>query len=97
MVPKKNAYTFDFSHHRSLECLSFSLLSSSAGCRWLFVALSTIKPANSPRLSVITPYPRHVPPARIASETALGTTTKNLHDIGTEVKRIEDEWRKGQV
>ena len=41
--------------------------------------------------------PCHVPPVRIASETVLGTTTKNLHDIGTEVKRIEDEWRKGQV
>ena len=31
------------------------------------------------------------PPVRIASKTALGTTTKNFHDIGTEVKRIKDE------
>ena len=93
MVPEKNAYTFDFSHHKNLEHLSFSLLSNFTSCRWLYVALSTVKPANLPRLSTITLYLyRHVPPARIVSETVLGDTTmKDLRDVGTEVKRIRDE------
>ena len=84
---------FDFSHHKSLERLSFSLLSNFASCRWLSAALSTVKPANSPRLNTITLYlHRHVPPARIVSETTLGDTTmKDLRDVGTEVKRIRDE------
>ena len=57
------------------------------------MALSTIKPANLPRLTTITLYLyRHVPQARIVSETVLGDTTmKDLRDVGTEVKRIRDE------
>jgi len=83
----------DFSHHKSLEHLSFSLLSNFASCRWLSTALSTINPANSPRLSTVTIYlHRHVPPARLVSETTLGDAAmKDLRDVGTEVKRIRDE------
>ena len=93
IIPEQNACTLDFSHHRSLGRLSFSLLSGFVSCRWLSAALSTIKPAKSPRLSTITLYlHRHAPPARLISETALGDTTmKDLRDVGTEVKRIRDE------
>jgi len=84
---------FDFSHHISIEHLSFSLLSNFTTCRWLSTALSTINPTNSPHLSTITVYlHRHVPPARIVSEAALGeTSVKDLRDIGTEIKRIRAE------
>jgi len=86
---------FDFSNHKSIEHLSFSLLSNFASCRWLSTALSTISPANSPRLSTVTIYlHRHVPPARLVSEPTLGASaTKDLRDVGTEVKRIRDESR----
>ena len=93
IIPGKNAHMFDFSHHRSLEHLSFSLLPNFASCRWLSTALSTINTTNSPRLNIITIYPfRHVPPARIVSETTLGETVmKDLRDVGTEMKRIRTE------
>ena len=86
---------FDFSRHKSIEHLSFSLLSNFANCRWLSSALSTINPANSPRLSTVTIYlHRHVPPARLVSETRLSEAViKDLRDVGTEVKRIRDESR----
>jgi len=59
----------------------------------LSTALSTISPTNSPRLNAITIYlHRHVPPARIVSETALGETSmKELRDVGTQIKRIRTE------
>ena len=84
---------FDFSRHNSLEHLSFSLLSNFASCRWVSAALSTVNPENSLRLSTITIYLfRHVPPARVVSETALGhAAMKDLRDVGTEVKRIRDK------
>jgi len=93
IIPGKNARTLDLSHHRSLEHLSFSLLSNFASCRWLSAALSTIDPTNSPRLSTISIYLyRHVPPARIVSETTLGDAAmKDLRDVGIEVKRIRAE------
>jgi len=86
---------FDFSRHKSIEHLSFSLLSNFASCRWLSAALSTINPTNSPRLDTVTIYlHRHVPPARLVSETTLGDAAiKDLRDVGTEVKRIRDESR----
>lgn len=89
----KPAHTFDFSRHKSLEHLSFSLLSNFTSCRWLSTALSTINPTNSPRLNTITIYLyRHVAPARIISETTLGETLmKDLRDVGTEIKRIKAE------
>ena len=89
----KDAHMFDFSHHISVEHLSFSLLSKFTSCRWLSTALSTINPTNSPRLNAITIYlHRHVAPARIVSETTLGETLmKDLRDVGTEVKRIMTE------
>ena len=91
--PAKDAQMFDFSHHISLERLSFSLLSNFTSCRWLSTALSTVSPTNSPRLNTITIYlHRHVPPARIVSETVLGETSmKDLRDVGTEIKRIRTE------
>jgi len=93
IIPGKNTHMFDFSHHKSLQHLSFSLLPNFASCRWLSTALSTVNPTNSPRLSTITLYlHRHIPPARIVSETALGDATmKDLRDVGTEVKRIRAE------
>ena len=93
ITPGKNAYMFDFSCYKSIEHLSFSLLSNFASCRWLSTALSTINPTNSPRLDIITIYlHRHVPPARIISETMLGETAmKDLRDVGTEIKRIRTE------
>ena len=91
--PGRDARMFDFSHHKSLELLSFSLLSNFTSCRWLSTALSTISPTNSPRLNTVTIYlHRHVPPARIVSETALGETSmKDLRDVGTQIKRIRAE------
>ena len=91
--PSKDAHMLDFSHHKSLERLSFSLLSNYTSCRWLSTALSTIKPTDSPRLNAITIYlHRHIPPARIVSETMLGETSmKDLRDVGTEIKRIRAE------
>ncbi|KAF9646910.1 hypothetical protein BDM02DRAFT_2861371 [Thelephora ganbajun] len=93
IIPSKDAHMFDFSHHKSLEHLSFSLLSNFVSCRWLSTALSTISPINSPRLNTITIYlHRHVPPTRIVSETVLGETVmKDLRDAGTEIKRIRTE------
>ena len=93
IIPGKDAHVLDFSHHKSLEHLSFSLLSNFTSCRWLSTALSTISPTNSPCLNTITIYlHRHIPPARIVSETMLGETSmKDLRDMGTEMKRIRDE------
>jgi hypothetical protein len=93
IVPNKNAHTFDFSHHASLEHLSFSLLSNFSSCRWLSAALSTINPTNSPQLNTITVYLyRHVSPARVVSETTLSEASmKDLRDVGTEIKRIRAE------
>ena len=93
VIPSKSAPTFNFLHHKSLEHMSFSLLSNFASCRWLSTALSTINPTNSPRLSTITIYlHRHVPPARIVSETALSDIMmKDLRDAGSEIKRIRTE------
>ena len=90
IIPSKDAHTFNFLHHKSLEHLSFSLLSNFSSCRWLSTALSTISPTNSPHLDTITIYlHRHVPPARIVSETPLNeTVTKDLRDVGSEIKRI---------
>ena len=84
---------FNFSHHIPIEHLSFSLLSNFTSCRWLSNALSTINPTNSPRLNAITIYlHRHIPPARVVSETTLGETSMNdLRDLGAEVKRIRTE------
>ncbi|KAF9781847.1 hypothetical protein BJ322DRAFT_1162006 [Thelephora terrestris] len=90
VIPNKITPTFNFLHHKSLEHLSFSLLSNFASCRWLSTALSTIDPTNSPRLRAVTIYlHRHVPPARIVSETALSESVmKDLRDVGSEIKRI---------
>lgn len=90
IVPTKDAHTFNFLHHKSLEHLSFSLLPNFSSCRWLSTALSTISPTNSPRLSTITIYlHRHIPPARILSETTLSEIVmKDLRDVGSEIKRI---------
>ena len=93
IIPGKDARTLDLSRHNSLEHLSFSLLSNFASCCWLSAALSTVDPANSPQLSTVTVYLyRHVPPARVVSETMLGDAAmKDLRDVGTEVKRIRDK------
>jgi hypothetical protein len=93
IVPSRSAYTFDFSHHPSLEHLSFSLLSNFSSCHWLSAALSTINPANSPRLSTIAIHLyRHVPPARVVSETTLSEALmKDLRDVGSEIKWIRAE------
>lgn len=90
IVPTKDAHTFNFLHHKSLEHVSFSLLSNFAGCRWLSTALSTISPTNSPRLNTVSIYlHRHVPPARLVSETTLSETVmKDLRDVGSQIKRI---------
>lgn len=90
VAPTKSAHTFNFSHHKSLGHLSFSLLSNFASCRWLSMALSSINPTNSSLLHTITIYlHRHVPPARIVSETTLSETVmKDLRDVGAEIKRI---------
>lgn len=90
IIPTKDAQTFDFLHHKSLEHLSFSLLSNFQSCRWLSTALSTVSPTNSPRLNKITIYlHRHVPPARLVSETTLTETVmKDLRDVGSEIRRI---------
>ena len=95
MIPGKNVHGFDLSRHKSLEHLSFSLLSNFASCRWLSAALSTVNPGNSPHLSSITIYLyRYVPPARLVSEiTVDDATMKDLRDVGTEVKRIRAESR----
>lgn len=93
ITPDNDAHTLNFSHHKSLEHLSFSLLSNFTSCHWLSMALSTISPTNSPRLNAITIYlHRHIPPARIVSETTLGETLmEDLRDVGTEIKRIRTE------
>lgn len=98
IIPSKSAHTFDFTQHQSLEHLSFSLLSNFASCRWLSTALSTISPANSPLLKTVTIYlHRHVPPARLMSETTLSEAVMNdLRDVGTEIRRIRSE-SGGQV
>jgi hypothetical protein len=89
----RDAHMFDFNHHKSLEHLSFSLFSNFTSCRWLPAALSSISPTNSPRLNTIMIYlHRHIPPARIVSETALGETLMNdLRDVGAEIRRIRNE------
>jgi len=93
VIPSTTAPTFNFLHHKSLEHMSFSLLSNFASCRWLSTALSTINPTNSPRLNTITIYlHRHVPPARVVSETALSENMmKDLRDVGSEIRRIRTE------
>ena len=93
IIPSKDVHTFNFLQHQSLERLSFSLLSNFSSCRWLSTALSTISPTNSPRLNTITIYlHRHVPPARLVSETTLDETViKDLRDVGREIKRIRAE------
>lgn len=93
ITPTKSAHTFNFSHHKSLERLSFSLLSNFASCRWLPMSLSSINPTNSPLLNTITIYlHRHVPPARIVSETTWSETVmKDLRDVGSEIKRIRTQ------
>ena len=89
----KNVHGFDLSRHKTLERLSFSLLSNFPSCRWLYAALSTVNPATSPHLSGITIYLyRYVPPARLVSEiTVDDATMKDLRDVGTEIKRIRAE------
>jgi hypothetical protein len=93
IIPTKDALTFNFLHHKSLEHISFSLLSNFSSCHWLSTALSTISPTNSPGLNSITIYlHRHVPPARIVSETTLDETViKDLRDVGREIKRIRTQ------
>jgi hypothetical protein len=93
LIPTEGANTFNFLHHNSLEHLTFSLLSNFSSCRWLSTALSTISPTNSPRLNTISIYlHRHVPPARLVSETTLGETVmKDLRDVGSEIRRIRTE------
>ena len=90
LIPSNTAHTFNFLHHQSLEHLSFSLVSNFSSCRWLSSAFSTVSPTNSPRLNTITIYlHRHVPPARIISETTLSETVmQDLRDVGSQIKRI---------
>ena len=88
--------SFDFSDSPNVQEVNFGVIWVDGALRWIPVALSTLGPTTSPRLSVIR---LHFARSHIVTrtvETLIHETSYDLRWVADEVARIEREF-KGAV
>ena len=85
--------SFDFSKFPNLQELDFGVGWVSEDLFWIPTALSTLKPATSPRLSTIRLNFTHPSSNDRPVETVIKHTENDLRRIADEIARIEREFR----
>ena len=88
--------SFDFSESPNLQKVHFGLCWIYGDLRWISIALSTLKPTTSPRLSSISLYfsstssPRSL--HHVSGTTKLEILGNDLRRVADELSRIEREY-----
>lgn len=88
--------SFDFSKFPHLEEVDFVVGWKSGGISWIPAALSTLKPATSPRLASLQLHLSATPSTVYSPETLIKDIGNDLRWVADEVARIEREF-KGAV
>ena len=84
---------FDLSKFPNLEEVDFGVSWVGGGLLWIHTALSTLRPATSPRLSAVQLNFTRSPITNQSVETAIEETGNDLRQIAAEVARIECEFK----
>ena len=84
--------SLDFSKLPNLEEVHFGIKWMSGGLLWIPTALSTIRPATSPRLSVIKLNFVRQPSTNRSVQVMIEDTGNDLRKVADEVARIEREF-----
>ena len=84
--------SLDFSKLPNLRVVTLKLTWMYGGLRWIPMALSTIKPATSPRLSAIRVDLIRSHSTILPAENLIGDTRDDLRWIADEAARIECEF-----
>ena len=89
--------SFDFSKFRNLQEVDLRVSWMGGGLLWIPKALSTLKPATSPRLSTIQlSFARPFHSYALSAQMAIEATGNDLRLASDEFARIEHEF-KGRV
>ena len=88
--------SFDLSKLPNLRDVEFGVGWMGGGPPWIPKVLSTLRPATSPRLSVIKLYLTHTCRTNRSAEAVIGAAGNDLRQVADEVARIEREF-KGAV
>jgi len=84
--------SFDFSEFPNLQEVEFAVGWMKGSVAWIPIALSTLKPATSPRLSTVQLDFFRPPISNRSVETLVQTTRGGLRQVAEEVTRIEHEF-----
>ena len=79
--------SFDFSKLQNLEEVDFRVGWTGGSLLWIPMALSTLRPATSPRLSTIRLDFSHPSTATRSVESAIEITGNNLRQVADEIER----------
>ena len=84
--------SFDFSKLQNLQEVDFRVGWTGGSLLWIPMALSTLRPATSPRLSTIRLDFSRPSTATRSVESAIEITGNNLRQVADEIARIEREF-----
>ena len=84
--------SFDFSEFPNLQEVEFGVCWAHGGLPWIPIALSTLRPTTSPRLSAIRLDFTHSFPSTRYVDDSIEATGDDLRRVADEVTRIEREF-----